>query len=279
MTLDPKKYVTDPADGLPCEIVGAWAQEKYERVTKYIDISRWARRKFLNGQAKQATFIDLYSGPGRCQIKGQAGFVDGGCVAGWKKAEHGGHPFTKILISDAEAKLSGAAESRLTAIGATVVPSVGNAEDNVGGVVEAINPYGLHFAYLDPFNLTSLPFSIIQTLARLKHVDMLIHVSVMDLQRNAMNYSADDVQHLDRFAPGWRNIVPVVPNAETFRTNYLRYWKSLVSDLEMEVNEGMELVRGTRGERLYWLAFIARDKTAHKFWNEIRDVKGQGRLL
>jgi hypothetical protein len=60
--------------------------------------------------------------------------------------------------------------------------------------------------------------------------------------------------------------------AETFRTNYLRYWKSLVSSLKMEVNEEMELVRRTREERLYWLAFVAMKKTAYKFWNEICDL-------
>ena len=42
----------------------------------------------------------------------------------------------------------------------------------------------LHFAFLDPYNLEQLPFSIIEKLASVQRMDMLIHVSVLDLQRN-----------------------------------------------------------------------------------------------
>jgi hypothetical protein len=51
--------------------------------------------------------------------------------------------------------------------------------------------YGLHFALLDPHNLGALSFSIIEQLAKLKHVDILVHVSVSDLQRNVDLYSSE----------------------------------------------------------------------------------------
>jgi len=50
--------------------------------------------------------------------------------------------------------------------------------------VSSLNTYGLHFALLDPHNLGALSFSIIEQLAKLKYVDILVHVSVSDLQRN-----------------------------------------------------------------------------------------------
>ena len=53
----------------------------------------------------------------------------------------------------------------------------------------AINPYGLHLAFLDPFNLAQLPFSIIERMLRVKRMDMIIHVSVQDLQRNFDTHS------------------------------------------------------------------------------------------
>jgi three-Cys-motif partner protein len=57
------------------------------------------------------------------------------------------------------------------------------AEQAVDDVVAAINPYGLHFAVLDPYGL-DLPFSVIEKLAALKRVDLMILLSTGDLQRN-----------------------------------------------------------------------------------------------
>ena len=42
-------------------------------------------------------------------------------------------------------------------------------------IVPAPNPHGFNFAFLDPFGLEGLPFSIIQTFARFKRMDVLIY--------------------------------------------------------------------------------------------------------
>ncbi|WP_374312974.1 three-Cys-motif partner protein TcmP [Dongia sp.] len=274
-----QEFVIDPTDGLRCSMVGEWAREKHERLTKYIDISRFVRRKWLDGNSGEATFIDLFSGPGRCQIRGQSDFIDGGCVAGWKKSEDCGAPFTRVLVSDADDCHANTSANRLRALRAPVTHFVGQAEHVVEDVVKQLSPHGLHFAYLDPFDLDSLPFSIIRQLASLKRMDMLIHISLMDLQRNAVEYSNEDNRQLDRFAPDWRKHVSPSPHQATFRANFLGYWKSLIKDLGMQIAEGIELVRGTQGQRLYWLAFVARNSTAIQFWNEIRNVDGQRNLL
>jgi three-Cys-motif partner protein len=73
--------------------------------------------------------------------------------------------------------------------------------------VKDLNPSGLHFAFLDPYKLDSLPFSIIRKLAELKSMDTLIHVSIQDFQRNLQRYMKQEGGPLDRFAPGWRKFV------------------------------------------------------------------------
>jgi hypothetical protein len=45
-------------------------------------------------------------------------------------------------------------------------------------------------------------------------IDMLIHISVHDLQRNLGIYSISKNGPLDRFAPGWRNCVNLNPNQQ-----------------------------------------------------------------
>ena len=59
----------------------------------------------------------------------------------------------------------------------------------VNQVVNAINPYGLHLVFLDPFNLAQLPFSIIERMLRVQRMDMIIHFSLQDLQRNLDKHS------------------------------------------------------------------------------------------
>jgi hypothetical protein len=46
---------------------------------------------------------------------------------------------------------------------------------------------------------------LIRQPAGLNRIDMLIHVSVHDLQRNLRRYANREDSTLDRFAPGWRD--------------------------------------------------------------------------
>jgi hypothetical protein len=64
----------DPNDNLVTDIVGPWASDKHARLRKYIDAYRSARAKFLppNGTGG-ASYIELFSGPGRSMIDGSGG--------------------------------------------------------------------------------------------------------------------------------------------------------------------------------------------------------------
>ncbi len=56
-------------DGYLREIVGPWVQDKHVRLARYVGISRWVRAKFIGKGNAGATFIDLYSGPGRVRVR------------------------------------------------------------------------------------------------------------------------------------------------------------------------------------------------------------------
>ena len=56
-------------DGLPLDEVGPWAKDKHDRLRKYVDISRAARRKWIEGSSKSATYVDLFCGTGRSIIR------------------------------------------------------------------------------------------------------------------------------------------------------------------------------------------------------------------
>lgn len=73
----------DPYPGHPVERgphgrgVGRWVpQEKHLYLTRYLDATREARKKF-----KQRVLIDPFCGPGRIQVEGESFTRDGGSVA------------------------------------------------------------------------------------------------------------------------------------------------------------------------------------------------------
>jgi three-Cys-motif partner protein len=266
-------------DGLPLDEVGSWAKDKHDRLRKYVDISRAARRKFVQGTGG-ATFIDLFCGVGRAVVRDTGEKIDGSPLVAFRCAKDGGVPFSEIHIADASEESCRAAEKRIVSAGGSAIAVVGKAEETVVGVVKRLNPYGLHFAFLDPYNLDDLPFSVLESFSRLKRIDMLIHVSAQDLQRNLHSYTKPDDDRLERFMPGWRKCVDLSQSQQATRAALLAYWASKIEALGLPPAKHVELVSGiSRNQRLYWLVFVSRSDFAKSLWDKIRNVSGQGQLF
>lgn len=268
-----QSYESDE-DGYPREIVGPWVQDKHVRLSRYVGISRAVRAKFTGRGKAGATFIDLYSGPGRVRIRGEKQAIHGSPLVAWQEAVDGGAPYTQVHVADADPELSAAVEARLKNANAPVFAETGPAVKTVDRVIGKLNPHALHFAFLDPYNLGNLPFEIIRKLAALKRIDILIHVSIQDLQRNLDRYIKNENSPLDSFAPGWRDKVDVKRTPRMIRAKILEHWRSLLAAESMVTTETAELIVGTRNQRLYWLAFAARHKRPLEFWEKIRDIGG-----
>jgi three-Cys-motif partner protein len=264
-------------DGLPVSDAGEWALEKHDRLRRYVDIARGVRKGFINKAG--ATYIDLFSGPGRSRISKAGQLIEGSPLVAARKAHEGGAPFNDIYIADEDATIVSAAESRLSAAGFRSHKAVGKAKDTVGPIVDRLDPFGLHFAFLDPFSLGDLPFSIIQRLAAVKRMDLLIHVSAQDLNRNLRRYIDDANGPLDWLAPGWRKVVNTGEVDRNVRTGIFNHWLSLIRGLNMAPSEGIEKVSGGNNQPLYWLVFVARHERASEFWGKICNVSPQGRLF
>ncbi|HZR69522.1 MAG TPA: three-Cys-motif partner protein TcmP [Burkholderiales bacterium] len=261
-------------DGLPASEVGSWTEEKHERLRKYVDGSHGARRQF-----KSRSYVDLYCGPGRSWVRESGKFIDGSPVVAFESAAKYGDQYTEFLIADARSDYVAAAERRLRSRGANVIPHPGEAHAVIDHVVSKLDPHGLHFAFLDPYNLGALPFSIIKKLASFKRMDLLIHVSAMDLKRDLHNYiRADGPEDLDNFAPGWREHVDTKRRQDVVRQSIFEYWCSLIKRLGASPSDRVEAVENSKGADLYWLVFVARHKLAHKIWEAISNVSQQGRL-
>jgi three-Cys-motif partner protein len=266
-------------DGLPAEEVGAWAVEKHNYLARYLDISRGARHKFLGPGKAGATFIDLFCATGRARIRETGQWIDGSAMAGWKIGQKGSAPFSEIIVSDIDEERRQACVERLRRAGAPVRELAGSAVAASQKAITTVNPYGLHFAFLDPYNLGDLNFSIIQTLSQLKRIDMLIHVSAMDFQRNLDRNISSIGKVFDNFAPGWRTVVDLNSSKVATRQKVFEYWRDQVAQLGTGTANDVRLITGGNNQRLYWLLLAAKHELARKFWSVATNVEKQGKLL
>lgn len=270
---DQDRYELDPIDGLRRAIVGDWAPEKHLRLQKYVDITRAVRRKF----GGNATYIDLYCGPGRARMRQSGEVGDGSAVLAAIEAANR-VPFREIIIGDLDPVNVDACEARLKRLGACPVRTYkGTAEASATALLPTLNPTGFNLAFLDPFNIEALPFSVIQTLSQASRMDLLIHVSIMDLLRNvrAMMVSGK----LDRFAPGWENHVNVVGTNSALMMRVFAYWRGLLSGLGYKISTNIERVTGNRNQPLYWLVLASKHDLADRLWGEVSEVEPQRRLF
>jgi three-Cys-motif partner protein len=265
----------DPSDGLLVDEVGPWAREKHLRLSRYIDVAKGARAKYVPPRGTGgASYIELFSGPGRSRIEGTSEYIDGSPLVAYRAALASGVRFSEIHLNDLETAKAEALGTRIKAAGGAAVVHNGHANVIINRVVDAINASGLHFAFLDPYNLEHLSFEIVEKLSRFKHMDMLVHVSVQDLQRNLDRYSvAGGV--LDKFAPGWRTKVDPNQAIAPFRAALLDYWLGEIRKLGTMPAQGMQLIVGSKNQRLYWLMFVAAHELAQKLWEAVRDPGGQ----
>lgn len=274
-----KAVKLDPDDGLIVGEVGQWAKEKHERLRRYIIAARGARAKFLPPAGRGgASYIELYSGAGRSLIRDTDEIIDGSPLVAFKAARDNGAPFSQLHLSDRDGPNSSALARRITALDGAATSYVGEAHIVVDQVMRAISPHGLHLAFLDPFNLEQLPFSIIERMLAVKRMDMIIHVSLQDLQRNLDLHSRAGGA-FDTFAPRWRDKVDVNQSTAALRASFVEYWLKSIRSLGTNPATGVPLIVGEKNQRLYWLIFVSSNPLGHKLWNEVQNIGGQGSLL
>jgi three-Cys-motif partner protein len=258
-----EKVVPDPVDGLPAMVVGRWVtEEKHQIIRRYIDASWGARQKFTS----QRTYIDLFAGTGRVNIKHTQSFQDGGPLAAWHIAQQKRGAFSDFFIADANAEYLAACDARLRRHDAPLQSKVGCAHETVDWVLPQLKKGGLHLALLDPFNAGNLHFSIIEKLAAMPAMDIVVHLSTGDIQRNIANGLEAAHSPLDRFAPGWRDVVRKLSSKHAMRDAFIGHWKDLVSRAGMRVCDTMYPVRNSKESTMYWLCLIARHPLADKLW-------------
>jgi len=250
--------------------VGPWAEDKHARVRKYVELAAKAVGKNFVGKGKAGFYcIDPFCGSGRARVRDTAQQIDGSALVAAAAARSAGAPFTCLYIGDKEQFFVEDCAARLRERGETVHTYVGPAMTTSADMARDLPRYGLHFAFLDPYDLNSLPFDVIKHLAAFERMDILVHFSSMDLQRNFDRFLSNDSSPLDTFAPGWRAKAKLTMPKEEQRRRVREHWQSLMDEIGMPTAGGIEHIQGSKNQTLYWLIFAAKHKLARKFWDAI----------
>ncbi len=252
--------------------VGEWVLVKHKYLQRYIEISKSVRKKWQPPAGAGATYIDLFCGCGIYRIRNKEMTVEGSPLVAWK-ASRNYAPFTKMFIADANAECRKKTAVLLREEGAPVIEVEGDALQAIEKIVPMLDPYGLHFAFLDPYSLGSLDFRIIERLAILRRIDLLVHISKMDMQRNLPQNIRHEHDAFDRFAPGWReNINTSIGSQQAIRAAVVKYWRTKITELGVWPSSKMKLIRASGGQPLYWLVLASKHDLARDFWGKAIDT-------
>lgn len=183
-------------------------------------------------------------------------------------------PFKRVIVSDFVEEFATACAQRLQGTGIDVLHDHGAAVDVVNRVVEKLPMKGLHLVYLDPYNLRDLPFSIIKALSIFPSIDLLIHFSSSDVNRNMMQPSSDSI--FENFAPGWCEEDPNQGKA-VLRHKFRERWVKLLEGCRFHVSERAYRMENSKNAELYQLVVASKHPLGAKLWNSFR-VSPQGEL-
>lgn len=262
-------------DGYPRELVGPWALDKHHLLRHYVNASRAARGKMGGTHC----FIDLYCGPGKARIRGTQQVIEGGTVVAVDAAAHCSNgkavPFGKVFIGDLLAENVTACKVRLAQRfnDAQITPLIGGAESTVQDVVRQLPKRGIHLAYLDPYSLAQLPFSVPKALSSAPHVDLLMHFAASDMARNLER--PDLWGNFDAAAPGWRDALNTLRGKSVIRQQFFSYWIQLLERLGYYVSERAVPVRNTKRREIYRLVLASKHKLGDGLWRTLNDKSGQ----
>lgn len=268
------------SDGLTALFVSDHVREKEFAIEGMISIfnsgmqNKWSRRYY----------IDLFSGPGKCVIRGSRGEVEGSPVLAAKSKVK----FTDYFFADISSDFLGALEKRIADLGlkepARVNYYPGDADTVVGELTadlpEARTSLGL--AVLDPWGW-DFSFATLDNLTTSRRLDLVINFPIVNIKRNWRR----DLPQLDKFmnGRGYRKSFESAMNREdpgvTPTRVLLDAYKRELKGIGYKFVHDHIGVQNSRGIPLYYLIFASKHERGAEFWDKVtsRQESGQIRML
>jgi len=261
-------------DGHIARSSGLWVKEKFYYLQRYLDIfsvgmgKKWAGKLY---------YIDLFAGPGRCQIRETQEEVDGSPLIALKFA------FAEYFFFEADIASYRALKARIETRAPEKVKNVHIINGDCNSSINDVNPpdNSLGLAFIDPTGISQSAFETIRKLAENRKIDLIINFPEgMGIRMNLHQYQQGEKSALDRYMGSsrwqdrYRNTLTSFDQAcREIANEYLENLRALGY---LALNDDWIPVKANKNTLLYYLFFASKNPRGNDFWRKIQLINPHG---
>ncbi len=272
MTASSDKSVEIQPDGLPCNDVGAWTEEKHRLVACYAaQFSGAMKAKF-----QKRVYIELYAGAGYSRIRDTDRIIPGSPINALTLKD----PFDKYIFCEAAEEKRESLEIRAQrhAPNADVTIIPGDCDKNVDKIAGAIPQYSstnkvLSLCFVDP-NDIGIKFSTLEALGKTRMVDFVVLLALyMDALRAEQQYvrnpsKINQLLGTEAWQERWRDAKIKGTNFPLFLAEEFAGSMSVMGYIPRPFYSMRKIFYYEKNFPLYALGLFARHPLAYKLWDD-----------
>jgi len=259
------------SDGELAIQVGKWAKDKLHHIKNFCYVFNTGMKNIW----KTRTYIDLFSGPGRCYIEATKEEIEGSPLI----ALNCKTPFTHYFFNDVDSRFVNSLKKRVATNSITNVNLFSkDCNDVIDLILQKLPRRSLDFCFIDPFNW-EIKFDSIRKLTQGRRMDLAITFHIGNIKRVADR----PTQGLKDFFPdsNWQEEYQKAGQEGKLSGRVLldAYERGLREIKYVEIKDYVLMTNKTKVP-LYYLIFASKNKRGADFWDKIavRSETGQLRL-
>jgi three-Cys-motif partner protein len=261
------------SDGYQALEIGPWAKEKLSYIQSYCEI-------FNSGMKNKwpvRTYIDVFSGPGRCIVEDTGEEIDGSPLIALQCKV----PFTHYFFNDINVDSIQSLKNRSTSFSSANIELFNSdCNDVIRQLKSKLPPSSLDFCFIDPLNW-EIAFDSLSFLTAGRNMDLAITFHSGNMKRVVDDYP--DVLN-DFFGDDeWQfECKSAMAKGQVRRgRTLLDAYEKRLRKLSYVVIHDFTLIKNTTGVPLYHLVFASKHPRGKDFWNKIsqRTSTGQRRMV
>ncbi len=258
------------SDGNMAMVAGPWAKGKLHYIRRYCYIFNTG----MKDKWETRTYIDLFSGPGRCIIEETGEEIDGSPLI----ALQCGVPFTHYFFNDVNASFMDSLRKRVSSTSSANIRYFNiDCNEVVDYLLPQLPPSSLDFCFIDPFGW-EIKFNSIRKLTTRRRMDIAITFHTGEMKRVA----GSAPEELDDFfdGPSWREEYKTESQKRGRQKGrvLLDIYEQRLRNIGYQAFDDNILVRTTNGLHLYYLLFASKHERGADLWHNISQKSHTGQL-
>jgi three-Cys-motif partner protein len=247
-------------DNLSLHCSGVWTEEKIKHIKYYAEMFATGMKNIWNN----LYYIDLFSGPGKCIIRGGPKEISGACL----EAVNLKDKFTKYFLIDKNQACINDLKKRLFQRN-DIEYYNDDCNKVIGDIINLIPDNSLSLAFIDP-NSLQFNFDSYTKLSK-KRIDLIVNFPIGPIERAVSSAIArkTNTKALDKFHPGWEKIISKTgfgnsknENIKNLINDYIKK----IEDLGYYSSRTFLPFKNIKNTTMYFLIFFSKSEKGIKFW-------------